>query len=38
VEGFEQYVIPSSATNTISNHLPVLQIELSGEENRKKVV
>lgn len=36
VEGFEQYVIPS-LRNTISNNLPVLQIELSGEENRKKV-
>ncbi|MBK9190011.1 MAG: hypothetical protein IPM77_00130 [Crocinitomicaceae bacterium] len=36
VEGFEQYVIPS-LESTISAHLPVLQIELSGDENRKKV-
>lgn len=37
VEGFEQYVIPS-LVQTISNHLPALQIELSGTENRKQVV
>lgn len=36
VEGFEQYVIPS-LTSTIQQHLPILQIELSGIENRKSV-
>lgn len=36
VEGFEQYVIPSLDA-TISTYLPVLQVELSGEENRQKV-
>lgn len=36
VEGFEQYVIPS-LENTIRRDLPILQIELSGDENRKNV-
>jgi len=36
VEGFEQYVIPSLST-TIQQQLPILQIELSGNENRSAV-
>jgi len=36
VEGFEQYVIPS-LTETIQRYLPILQIELSGDENRAAV-
>lgn len=36
VEGFEQYVIPS-LTNTIQRDFPILQIELSGDENRRQV-
>ncbi|MBL7897843.1 MAG: hypothetical protein JNJ99_04855, partial [Crocinitomicaceae bacterium] len=36
VVGFEQYVI-RSLDATISTYLPVLQVELSGEENRQKV-
>lgn len=36
VEGFEQYVIPS-LDQTIKRNLPLLQIELSGDENRQKV-
>jgi FkbM family methyltransferase len=37
VEGFEQYVIPS-LDKTIDTHFPLLQIELSGKENRQRVV
>jgi len=37
VEGFEQYVIPS-LQHTIERDLPVLQIELAGDENRRNVV
>ncbi len=37
VEGFEQYVIPS-LKRTIVRDLPVLQIELSGTDNRQNVV
>ena len=37
VEGFEQFVIPSLEKNIEKFH-PVLQIELSGDENRKNVV
>lgn len=37
VEGFEQYVMPS-LENTISKHMPLIQIELSGKENRQAVV
>lgn len=37
VEGFEQYVIPS-LKSTITTFLPVLQIELGGEENKSAVV
>ena len=37
VEGYEQYVIPS-LEKTIITHKPLLQIELSGEENRQNVV
>jgi len=37
VEGFEQYVIPS-LDKTIQKFHPVLQIELSGDENRRFVV
>lgn len=37
VEGYEQYVIPS-LDQTISKYKPLLQIELSGKENRQNVV
>ena len=37
VEGFEQYVIPS-LKSTIKTFLPILQIELGGEQNRLAVV
>lgn len=37
VEGYEQYVMPS-LNQTIDKYLPMIQIELSGEENRTNVV
>lgn len=37
VEGYEQYVLPS-LKETIQKYLPVLQIELSGNDNRLTVV
>lgn len=36
VEGFEQYVIPS-LKSTISTWCPIMQVELSGNENRQAV-
>jgi FkbM family methyltransferase len=37
VEGYEQYVIPS-LKDTIVKYQPLIQIELSGEDNRQNVV
>lgn len=37
VEGYEQFVIPS-LNETIEKYQPLLQIELSGKENRQNVV
>lgn len=37
VEGFEQYVIPS-LEQTLRRDRPALQVELSGNENRQRVV
>ncbi len=36
VEGYERYVI-ASLNSFIRNHLPIIQIELNGEENRADV-
>lgn len=36
VEGYEQFVLPS-LKNTITTFKPLIQIELSGDENRKNV-
>lgn len=37
VEGYEQFVIPSFE-KTISQSMPIIQIELTGKENRQKVI
>ena len=37
VEGYEQFVIPSFE-KTITKSMPIIQIELSGKENRQKVI
>ncbi|MBK8806686.1 MAG: FkbM family methyltransferase [Bacteroidales bacterium] len=37
VEGYE-YEVFSNMKNTILRHRPIVQSELSGEENRKKVI
>lgn len=37
VEGYEQFVMPSFE-ETINTSLPIIQIELTGKENRSKVI